>query len=208
MIFLPYLVYAFCLLDLQSNQDDKTIVLLDLTSRINFCPESKMYLTGSTNFLSFKCDCQAPDNKIPLTLKYKDKKAYFENTSLNISSRNINCHQRLYNNNIKKALEADAYPNIQIDLLEAWKTDNTIFLNENGWFEIISNANLTIKKTTRNCNIKAKAIRIDKNKYRIKGNKLLSLEEFKVTVPQLMFGLISVDDIIDFNFDLVIEILN
>ena len=208
MLILPYLIFSLCLLNANSNEYDYNTTLWDVSSRINFCPESKMYISGTTNFLSYKCDCQAPLNNIPLSLKHKDKKVYFENTSLNISSRNINCHQKLYNSNIKKALEADKYPNIQIDLLEAWKLDNSTFSNENMWFDIVANANVTIRQIARNTNIKASAIRISNNKYRIKGSKILSMQEFKIKVPQLMFGLITVDDKIDFNFDLVIEVLN
>ncbi len=208
MYILPYLILAFWTTHLNTNEGIINTSHGVVSNRIYFSPESKMYLTGHTNLVSYKCDCIDPLKTIPVTVRHIGSKAYFENTTLKVNSSNINCHQRLYNYNIKKALQTDIYQNITVNLQEAWKADNSIFLNEMGWFDVISNTNLTIKKTTRNLNVKAKAIRISNNKYRIMGSQELSMKDYNVTVPQIMFGMITVDDKIVFNFDLVFEILN
>lgn len=207
MLLLPYLIIAFYTAHLNTNGNERSIPLWEVSSKISFSPETKMYLTGSTNLVSYRCDCLTPGNTVPISVSHKGTKTYFENTNLKVNAQNINCHQRLYNYNIKKALQTDLYPNINIKLLEAWKTDNSTFLNEKDWFDVISNTNLTIKQTTRNMNVKGKAMRISSNKYRIKGTQELSMKDFNVNVPEIMFGLITVNDKIVFNFDLVFEIL-
>ena len=207
MFLLPFLIIAFYSTHINTDGPGLSVPLWELSSKISFSPETKMYLTGSTNLVSYKCDCLTPGNTIPISVSHKGTKTYFENTILKVNSKDINCHKKLYNYNIKKALQTDLYPNINIKLLEAWKTDNSSFLNEKDWFDVVSNTNLTIKQTTRNMNVKGKAMRISSNKYRIKGSQEISMKDFNVKVPEIMFGLITVNDKIVFNFDLVFEIL-
>lgn len=180
---------------------------IDPSSKIVFSSESKMYLTGSTNLSTFKCDCASIQNNIPLYFEYVGNKAIFQNIGLEISSRNMDCHQELYNSNIKKALQADKYPFVTVNLMEAWKSDYSLFMNETDWFDIVAKTNLNIKETTKIEEVNAKAIRLSDNKYRIKGSQALSMKDYNVTVPQILFGLIQVEDKIVFNFDLVFEIL-
>ena len=207
MLFWPFIVLTLFTSGLKSLEVNKVNTILFESGKVYIAPESKMYFTGSTSIKNFKCKCLTVDNAIPLSMVYKDQKVHFNNTSLKINSKNIDCNHKLYNNNIKKSLESDKYSNITIDLQEAWKIDDYYTLNESDWFDVMSVTYLTIKQTTKRLVVRGKAIKIAKNKYRILGTQTVSMNDFNINPPEILFGLISFGDKINFHFDLDIEII-
>lgn len=207
MYILPFLIIVLASFYSNKVEDPPVDYILREYNRVIITPESNMYLKGKTTFNSFKCSCSSTQKTIPFSLNYKDQKVCFQNTGLNLSAKDIDCKNKIYNSNLKKSLSSDLYPFISIKLLEAWKMDNSKYLNEYEWFDIESNTNLTIRDISRNYTIKAKAMRITKNKYRIKGIQIVSMKDFKIPLPEIFFGLISFNDNIEFNYDLVFEII-
>jgi hypothetical protein len=177
-------------------------------SRIVFSQESKMYLNGNTNINTYSCDCNMPAGDIPLFFESRLAKVSFKNSILVIEARSIDCHHNLYNRNIKKALEADQFPEIKVEMLEAWQTTCATLPEKYIWFDVQSKTIITIRDVTLKQNVSASAMRTGDNTYRIKGNKLLHMNDFKVRMPKFMLGLIRINDEIIFNFDLVFEIQN
>ncbi|MEP7196863.1 MAG: hypothetical protein ABI851_10100 [Saprospiraceae bacterium] len=184
---------------------NKSISFMPL-SKIFFTSDTKMYLEGKTNLGIYICDCQHPQVYIPLCFNFQNNKAIFQDIQMNISTTNIDCHNSLYNYNIKKGLNSEKFPFIKINLLEAWKKDHTTFINESDWFDTGAKLKLIIKEVQKTKNVSAKALRLSKNKYRIKGRETLSMRDFNIVLPPMLFGLIEVDDKVDFNYDLVFEI--
>lgn len=207
MLVTRFILLCLFLLSYLIETNKASIPFVNPTSKILFSSDSKMYLTGKTNVGLYTCDCETPQVYIPLCFDFQNQKAVFQNIRMKISTSNIECHRDLYNYNLKKGLESDKFPFISIDLLEAWKSDYSMFMNETQWFDVIANTNLTIKDTKQNKQIFAQGIRISPNKYRIKGSQTLSMKDYNVVVPQILFGLVQVEDYIVFHFDLSIEII-
>lgn len=175
--------------------------------KIVFSSESKMYFTGSTNLQRFKCDCPTPQEPVPIIIDYKNGDLHFENSKLPIITSKIDCHHSIYNQNIQKTLQSDKNPSILIHLIDIWKTNMNTTSSSNQWFDVISNTDLTICQKTKNFYVQGKAIKLCNNKYRVKGYQILSMKEFEVPVPAFLFGLVQFNDIIQFNFDLIFEVI-
>ncbi len=62
-------------------------------------------------------------------------------------------------------------------------------------------------KTQLKKSLSAKAIRRGLTKYHIMGSHELSMKDYDIKVPEIMFGLVKVKDKIEFHFDLYFEVM-
>lgn len=177
-----------------------------LSKNVYLLPESKMYLQGKTNINRYTCDCVSASVQPHLITELWDNKIIFKEARLEIFTGSINCHNSIYNYNIKNSLDIKNYPVIKIELIEAWKKDKSKFIGCEEWFELESVTYVTVKNKTRTQNVKAKAFQLSTNKFRITGSHTIYMKDYDIKVPEIMLGLIEVEDKIDFFFDLVIEI--
>jgi len=187
-----------------SGGHDKAAVI---TRKVEISKESKMFLAGFTNVNLYSCDCQNEFSEIFMTIVNDGSHATFQNAILKLTIKNFDCHNSIYNINIKRSLEADKYPFITIALIETWQDAALLNGRNHDWFNIVSKINLTIKETSRTETIKAKAQYLGNNRLRLIGARQISMSDFGIEVPKFMCGLVRVGDQIDFNFDLVVELI-
>ncbi|HYV95647.1 MAG TPA: YceI family protein [Chitinophagales bacterium] len=169
--------------------------------------ESKMFLEGSTNINLYNCDCQDKFSEIAMTIEQDGSHAVFNNARIKLRTQDFNCHNELYNCNIRKILEADKFPFITVALLETWQDSSFMKNDSHSWFNVLSSMNVTIKQTSKIQTVRAKAQSIGENKFRIVGAQKLHMKDFGIEVPKYMGGLVRVEDEIVFNFDLVVELI-
>ena len=179
-----------------------------VTKKVVIAKESKMFLEGGTNVNLYNCDCQDKFAEMSMTIENDGNHAVFQNANLKLRTENLDCHNPLYNSNIKKILKADEFPYITIDLLETWQDAQLLQANDQSWFSIISKINVTIQQTSKVETVNARAQYIGNNKFRITGEQTLHMTDFGIAVPSFMYGLVKVKDEIVFNFDLVVEMVN
>ncbi len=177
------------------------------SDKIHMLSESKMYLKGETNVADYTCDCNSSQLQLTVETSFSGSIATFDNAHMDVPTQQINCHNKLYNYNIKKGLESEKYNFIRIDLVKAWKTDGTPFINDSEWFDIESLTYVTIKEKMLQQKVKAKAMRMSLTKYHITGSHVLSMKDYDIKVPEIMFGLVKVKDTIVFHFDLYFEVI-
>jgi hypothetical protein len=175
--------------------------------KVEISKESKMFLAGFTNVNLYNCDCQNELSQISMTIANEGNHATYQNAILKLKPTNFDCHNSIYNINIKRSLEAGKYPSITIALIETWQDAQLLDGSTHGWFNIISKINLTIKETSKTETVKAKAQYLGGNKLRIVGARQINMSDFGIEVPKFMCGLVKVGDQIDFNFDLVVELM-
>ena len=180
------------------NQADK--------KRYSITESSKLYLTGTTNVNSFTCDCQDRFVTQVLDVESSGDHASFQNTRLNMATRKFNCHNAKMDRDMQKALKAEAYPNIQIELLETWHNPDHAKNGNNNWFDVRAKVKLTISGVTKVQFIQAQAKALAKNRFALQGEKALQMTSFGIDPPEAVFGLIKVNDWITFHFDLVIQV--
>jgi len=167
---------------------------------------SRLFLKGTTNVNRFTCDCE--DQFVPQELEVEvgDATSRFQNTRLGMTTRKFNCKNRKMDRDLQKALNAEEYPKIFIDLLETRYNPEHLKNLETGWFELEAKVNLTIAGVTKVKRIKAQARRTSENQFALKGAEAVQMSEFGIDPPTAMFGLIKVDDLITFHFDLTIQV--
>ena len=167
---------------------------------------SRLYLKGSSNVNTFTCDCE--DRYGAQTIETERQHGYvkFRNVELRLKTKKFDCKNRKIDADLQKALKADKYPNIKVSLLETKQNEKCLNGDCAGWFDVQAKANITITQTTKEVTIPAKAKKLGSNRLQLMGQKDLYMSTFGVDPPEAMFGMIKVDDLITFHFDLVITV--
>ncbi|HNM26275.1 MAG TPA: YceI family protein [Saprospiraceae bacterium] len=165
---------------------------------------SKMYLYGTTNVNNFTCHCEDQFGTRFVELESSGWKASYKDATLDLSVGGLNCRNRKIENDLRKALKAEQYPNIRIKLLETIQNPDCIDGKCQGWFDIYAKMNLTITGVTRTRDIHARAKLLAPKKLQLVGEQTLYMTDFGITPPEAMLGMIRVNDQIDFHFDLIV----
>lgn len=174
--------------------------------RFSVVQPSKLYLTGTTNVNTFKCDCEDSFVALPLEVENTDAVAKFRNTRLSMTTRKFNCRNAKMDRDMHKALQAETYPKIRIDLLETRHNPEQVKSAGTGWFAVDARVQLTITGVTKEKRIQAQARKLSATRFALKGEQSLKMTEFGIDPPVALFGLIKVDDLITFHFDLTIQV--
>ncbi len=210
MLLLKILWILTCIHFYSSDNNSKGITppiyILLSNKQVHLLPESKMYIKGKTNINNYSCDCNNSFIQSELHTEVINNRAYFHNTNLIIPTGKINCHNVIYNNNIRNGLGNKDYPNINIELLEVWKLNGDNLLDNFGWFELASNVKVTVKNKSLVHLVKANAMQISATKYRIIGEHKIFTDDYNICIPQILYGLIQIENNINFQFDLVLEV--
>ncbi len=174
--------------------------------RYSIVKPSKLFLKGTTNVNKFTCDCEDQFVFQELEVETGDVASRFQNARLGMTTRKFNCRNGKMDRDLQKALLAEQHPKIIIDLLEAQHKQGDLKNSESGWFDVEARVNLTITGVTKEKRIKAQARRISDNQFALKGSEAIQMTEFGIDPPTAMFGLIKVNDLITFHFDLTIQV--
>ena len=169
-------------------------------------PESKLYLKGTTNVNCFTCNCTDQFPAKYLDVESQGGYARFQNADLKINTQNFNCHNRKIEADMEKALQADVYPYIGIELEETWQNAQCLASDSKDWFPVKAKIRLTITKVTKDQIVLAKARRISPGRFQLLGEKALQMSEYGIEPPEAMFGMIKVNDWITFHFDLTVQV--
>lgn len=167
---------------------------------------SKLYLKGTSNVNAFTCDCEDQYTQQTLEIERSGGYARFRNVELLLKSKNFDCHNRKIDCDMQKALQADQYPYIKVALIDAKQDVKCLDGGCKDWFEVQAKVNITIKDVTKERVIPAKARILGPNRFQLQGAHTLQMSTYGIHPPEAMFGLIKVNDVIAFHFDLIVHV--
>ncbi|NJK82724.1 MAG: hypothetical protein HC912_01835 [Saprospiraceae bacterium] len=166
-------------------------------------PNSQLRISGTSNVTDFTCICEEYFPKLVAEIQYEEKKVRFNNTSLRIATRKLQCGNKLMNEDMYEALKADEYSDIVIELYEVTPIFEQHLTNE--WLTMKASACFTIAGVNKEETFWLKALRESANQYRFFGRKALCLNDYHIKMPRPMMGLIKIDNNITLHLDLKIN---
>jgi len=167
---------------------------------------SRLFLKGTSNVNKFTCDCEDSYPKQTLEVESTGAQARFQNTSLSIATRKFNCHNGKMDHDMQKALKAEKYPHIRVELLETKQDVSHLKSGNSNWFEVQAKAKLTICGVTRTQHVAAKAQLISPGYFRLCGYQSILMTDFGIDPPTALLGMIKVNNEIEFHFDLYVRV--
>ncbi|WP_417885258.1 YceI family protein [Zunongwangia sp.] len=164
---------------------------------IKISPKSSLTITGDTNINSFTCVFNP--NLLPseLNIIYKqtaDNEFLLKNTKLILASDGFDCGSRAINKDFLSLIKAKQFPTIEIEVRQLKN------LKVNNAEAILEITIAGISKTFKTL------IHFNESDNNYKGSLELNINDFELSPPSKMFGLIKVKKDIDIDFNLYLDI--
>ncbi len=170
---------------------------------------SELYLEGNTNVTPFTC--LASRINLPLRLEVTPVNApdhtYPLKATFRIPVYELDCGKSAINQDMQEALNADAFPYIEMRPLEASLLDASTALNSGSWVPLRVKVQMTVAGQCKNQLLDLKARQLCSGEYRLVGSFPLKMTAFGVDPPSVLMGLIQVEDQINIHFDLRVRCL-
>jgi len=170
---------------------------------------SKLYLLGSTNVNTFRCDCmeQFSTYSMKMAKAESGQTVTFSDTRLRIPSSRFDCGNRIMNKDMFETLKGERHPNIQIELLDAVQVGGKGLDESTEWVSMKATTAISIAGVRKVVKMDVQGKKIAQNRYQFKGNKGLHLSDYSLDPPSPMMGLVQVNDVITIHLDLAVKVI-
>lgn len=171
---------------------------------------SVLKVNGKTNINTFSCFLQKKFPKGSFFYKTNPDTSVvrFDNTELKIPTKEMDCGKKVINKDFYKALEADEFPFIIIELKEVINQDYNASEDLDNQDFFLIKTTITITNVSRSISIPVHIIRRDSFNFMVSGSINIQLSDFGIQAPKAMMGLIKVKNAIDIEFDLEINLVS
>lgn len=171
-----------------------------MTWRIH--PSSSIKIHGSSNVNTFGCTATGGFQSRPIECEYKNTRANMQAVmrgSVSVEIKTFDCKNRLLDNDMRKTLRADEYPQMTIQFLELERMpdiDSDVdFLSGKVQIELAGKQRQFYLRY---------AFNKTPNGYLLKGSRAFKFADFDLSPPKKVGGLIRVNDDFDVGFTLVL----
>lgn len=159
-----------------------------------FLPESQLTITGETNINEFLCayNTSLIPNIKNIKFKGNTDEIHFENAILKLDNQGFDCGNKGINEDFQSLIKASEYPEIQLELRELlFKTP----------LQAIALLRISIAGKQKDYRV---PVIIEENPVVQYAGKLnLDINDFELTPPKKLFGLIVVKEDVQINFKLI-----
>lgn len=166
------------------------------TKNVQILPSSQLSITGDTNINSFKCVFDTSYLKEPQSVSYipGNSSLSFSGAVLTLATKGFDCGSRPINRDFNDLIKADKYPQLTLEL-------NKVKLQSAS--KGIASVCITIAGKQKLYDIPVDITKGDVSNFR--GKLKLDINDFGLTPPKKLFGIIIVKDDIEISFDLKVK---
>lgn len=195
------LILLFILHLLLLNSDNT--IPFKLTYQID--EKSQLYLLITTNVKNFKCSFtdKFPPAILEAEITESSRLIQFKNTGLRIKTTLLNCKNNVMNRDMHKALKAEKYPYIKVDLLNATPLHNDKELQNGKVYSYNVNTVISLAGISKPQLMTVKFLKLSNRLYRLNASKDLQMSDFDIK-PRTLFNIIKVDDLVTIHFEMLI----
>ena len=167
---------------------------------------SQLFLLGSTNVNNFKCDCK--DKFQPAILEGDinpgTRLIRFNNVKLRIKTKLLSCKNNVMNRDMHKALKAEEFPYITVDLVTAQPLHNEKEMQPGKVYTYNVSTVIHIAGISKTQVMQVKFLRSKDNLYRLTASKDILMSDYDIR-PRTPFNIIKIDDTITIHFELMVN---
>lgn len=207
LIVLPIIMFLFFTNELFSQAEK------NLMNSYNLRNTSEMWLEGSASVTDYECEIEDMNASIQVgnfsghnrdSLREHDLQA-----GLKLRVDQIDCGKKKMNSDMREALKSDKHRFIRFELEDAKRAESVQMAsvssnNSKDWFNIEVIGYMTIAGERREVSVDCEGQPIDSHQFRVRGNKRINMENFDVSPPTAMFGLIKVEKWLTVHFDFTV----
>lgn len=179
------------------------------SGELRITKKSKLSIEGSSNINEFTCRCLTNFPPIPFEMHSDDqfrRVRSFNNTRISIPIAHLDCGNERMNHDLRKALNADQFPNIDIRLIQAVENDCVSWQRKSTWVQLKALVEIELNGCSNTHWLTVMALRQDENAYRFISSKMLKMTDFGVQPPTALMGIVKVNNEIKISLDLEVEV--
>lgn len=161
---------------------------------------SSIVINGSSNMSDFACLLQNPPTNDTLLMSFeeKDEVIKFHNTDLYIKTSCFDCQNRLITQDFQSTLQAETHPDILLSFVALEIPKNP----KESMEQLDGEVKITIVGVSRSYRIKFDVKRNNDDSLFLAGKKEVSFNDFGLTPPRKLAGLVRVDNELEIDFNL------
>ena len=167
-------------------------------STVVLSSESYLKIKGKTNVSTFECQFDMATISEAISISYKDydERIQFEDTKLTLPNFEFNCGGKAINKDFNELLNTEEYPEITLKLKEISKAKIDTGL-------ITAIIEITISNIVKTYTIPISIA--DNEGLHVSGVMPLDINDFNLTAPTKMLGMVKVSPEIEIQFSLKIK---
>jgi hypothetical protein len=172
-------------------------------------PNSKLFISGTTNVNTFQCNCTEPLAKGSFTLKeLESNQGIFKcnDAWIKVKTESFDCRNRLMNRDLYKAMKSTQYPFISIQLIEISQYSVQKFNKKGEWLDFKAKVIVTLTHVSKTLQIEVRGQHFAPNQFHFLAKTDLRMTDFDITPPTAGLGLIKVRDKITVNLDIYAKV--
>ncbi|MEQ1796483.1 MAG: YceI family protein [Lacibacter sp.] len=171
--------------------------------------KSQLYLLGSTNVNNFKCACTDKFSAAVLEAEVNEssRNIQFKNTTIRIKTTLLNCKNNVMNRDMHKALKAEKYPYILVELINAQPLHDEKLLQNGKVYKYNVNTVITIAGISKQHLMTVQMVKLSNHLYRLNASKDLLMSDYEIK-PRTPFNIIKINDLVTIHFDMVVVAAN
>lgn len=195
MIRTVLFIISFCLSSFYTNFGEEGLNLKE--SKVFLSTDSYLKIKGKTNVSTFECNFDMTAISKAISLKYKDYDSIikFDKAKLTLPNLEFNCGGKAINKDFNKLLNTEEFPEIILKLKEISKTE----IDNNA---ITATVEITLSNISKTYTIPICIVN-DKDLH-VSGIMPLDINDFCLTAPTKMLGMVKVSPKIEIQFSLKI----
>jgi len=169
-------------------------------------PLSTLALSGKSTVNGFRCELKNNfcSTKQLVTTEITDDLLKLDGAELEIVIKNFDCANERMNKDMQGALKAEEFPSMILKIME---------INYNGGIqEILKSrcatalAEITLGGVSKCIVLNFSDIEFKDHRLSFTGNQEINMEEFDIEPPQVLLGLIKVHEMINIDFNLMVDL--
>ena len=166
---------------------------------------SELFISGTTNVNSFCCTSRESGHKGTVQYRYSGKD-YIDVSEgqLDLTTHLMDCGNKQITKDLHKALRADDYPFIKIQLNALQLQD--IIPDKEGWMKALADTDVIIAGCSNHKFIDIQYRILADHVIEAHGATKLCITDFGIDPPKALMGLIKVDDEVEINLRMHIAV--
>lgn len=166
-------------------------------------PESKLWVTGTSNVRDFECTATSVTVDVAalpgaVVLVTGGEKGV-TSVGVRVPAGQLDCQNGKMNAHMMKAIKAAEFPQIAFDLTSYELATVPAAVN------VTMTGDLTLGGVKKTITIKSKAAPAENGALKVTGVQDIRLSDFGLKAPQLMMGTLKVQDLVQVHFDLLLK---
>lgn len=164
---------------------------------------SELRIKGSSNINEFTCSIKSRSHRDTLIIDYSDNshQITFVKNEVRININAFDCQNPIITTDLKKTLNADKYPDIILKFLSLERPTFRNFASQ----EVEGKIEIKIAGTVKSYPIIYQMTPKTDGTILLKGIKKIDINDFALSTPSKLMGLIKVDEEIEVDFNMTLK---